>query len=53
LLDKTILKRNYLPKDGGIVSSAVGKIMEFPLIWFTVDLEGPVGQRYRDPGLWV
>ena len=45
------LKRNYLPKDGSTVSSAEGKIMEFPLIWFTVDLEGPVGQRYKDFGL--
>ena len=40
-------------KDGNTVSSAEGKIMEFPLIWFAVDLEGPVGQRYKDPGLWV
>ena len=40
-------------KDGNTVSSAEGKIMEIPLIWFTVDLEGPVGQRYKDPGWWV
>lgn len=48
-MDKTIIAT----KDGNTVSSAEGKIMEFPLIWFTVDLEGPVDQRYKDPGLWV
>lgn len=42
------LKWNYLLKDGSTVSSAEGKLMEFLLIWFTVDLEGPVGQRYKE-----